>query len=287
MSFAPAPGLAGASRRRRHAHYELMSCALKGHALADAHHHALRREMDGATWQRCLRCDAWLPVPPDGAPPAAAAPPEEPLPPGLVVPLRGGALRQKYVLRAIAVDRAFHFVILLALAIALFAVAAHESALRGTFFRIVSDLQGPVAASTQHPGGMLARVREILSLRTGTLDTIGAVALAYAVLEGVEAVGLWLMRRWAEYLTFVATTLLLPLEVYELSHRLTVFKVIAFAVNLAVVVYLLLAKRLFGLRGGAAADEAERERDSGWDAVLRATPPRAGAPQATPAPTRA
>jgi hypothetical protein len=44
----------------------------------------------------------------------------------------------------------------------------------------------------------------------------------------------------------------------------------------AVVVYLLLAKRLFGLRGGAEADRVERERDGGWPAVQRATPPVAG-----------
>ncbi len=37
-------------------------------------------------------------------------------------------------------------------------------------------------------------------------------------------------------------------------------------------VYLLWAKRLFGIRGGAAADEAERERDVGWAALERATP---------------
>jgi len=94
----------------------------------------------------------------------------------------------------------------------------------------------------------------------------------YAVLEGLEAVGLWLGRRWAEYLTFLATTLLLPLEIYELTHRLSVFKIITLIINVAVVVYLLLAKRLFGLRGGAAAEAAERERDAGWPAIERMTP---------------
>jgi hypothetical protein len=48
--------------------------------------------------------------------------------------------------------------------------------------------------------------------------------------------------------------------------------VTALIVNLAIVVYLLLAKRLFGIRGGAAAEEALRERDVGVEALLRATP---------------
>ena len=47
---------------------------------------------------------------------------------------------------------------------------------------------------------------------------------------------------------------------------------LAFVINVAVVAYLLHAKRLFGVRGGAAADEAERERDVGWGALERATP---------------
>jgi uncharacterized membrane protein (DUF2068 family) len=87
----------------------------------------------------------------------------------------------------------------------------------------------------------------------------------------VEAVGLWYGRRWAEYLTFIATSLLLPLEVYEIIHKGTVLKVIGFLVNVAVVLYLLLRKRLFGLRGGAAADEAARMADAGWPAIERAT----------------
>ena len=81
------------------------------------------------------------------------------------------------------------------------------------------------------------------------------------------------MKRWAEYLTFVATAVLLLPEVYELTHRVSALKLLTLLINLAVVVYLLFAKRLFGLRGGARADEAERERDSGWEALERTLPP--------------
>src|SRR5437588_19655 len=88
-----------------------------------------------------------------------------------------------------------------------------------------------------------------------------------------KALGLWYQRRWAEYLTFVATTAFLPLEVLELTNQVSAFKVTALIVNLAVVIYLLFAKRLFGLRGGAAADERERARDQGWPALERTAPP--------------
>ena len=81
------------------------------------------------------------------------------------------------------------------------------------------------------------------------------------------------MKRWAEYLTFLATTALVPLEVYELTTRISPFKIVAIALNLAICVYLLFAKRLFGLRGGAEAERRERERDTGWEALERTAPP--------------
>ena len=48
---------------------------------------------------------------------------------------------------------------------------------------------------------------------------------------------------------------------------------IGFIINVAVVVYLLFAKRLFGLRGGGAADERERADGMSWETIERATPP--------------
>ena len=42
---------------------------------------------------------------------------------------------------------------------------------------------------------------------------------------------------------------------------------------MAVVVYLLYAKRLFGVRGGGKADEERRARDMSWEAIERTTPP--------------
>ena len=86
-------------------------------------------------------------------------------------------------------------------------------------------------------------------------------------------VGLWFAKRWAEYLTFVAITVLVPIEIYELTLGVSVFKVITFAINLAIVVYLLLAKRLFGLRGGHRAELERRREFSGWPAIDRTTPP--------------
>ena len=76
-----------------------------------------------------------------------------------------------------------------------------------------------------------------------TVLAIGAIA--YALLEGTEGVGLAMRRRWAEYLTVIATGILIPYEAYEVIHHATLFKVGALLLNLAVVGYLAYRKRLF------------------------------------------
>jgi uncharacterized membrane protein (DUF2068 family) len=230
------------------------------------------REIDGMRWYRCLRCDSWLPLPP----PQSGEIVRDHLPPlgEIELPLRGKPLRDKVVLRVIAIDRAFHFVVLGLLALAVFLFANHQQDLHQRFYRVLNDLQVAFGGNPSHPrkSGLLHDLDQLFTLQSSKLRLAGVGIGAYAVLEGAEAVGLWWQKRWAEYLTFIATTALLPLELYELSHRVSPFKVVALIVNIAIVVYLLLAKRLFGLRGGAAAEEALRERDVGVEALLRATP---------------
>ena len=64
-----------------------------------------------------------------------------------------------------------------------------------------------------------------------------------------EAVGLMRGKRWAEYLTIVATSSLVPLEVYELSRRLTPTRLAALIVNLVIVAYLVVRVRRESSRG--------------------------------------
>ena len=279
MADAPRslPGTVKPRRFRPRFHYELLVCGNRGHELVgtdarelDPHDPLLAFEADGVRWHRCLRCDSWLPLAPPDHPEHARIPTRD----EIELPLRGRPLRDRVVLRLIALDRALHFIVLLALGIAILVFASRQEQLRGQFYRIATAVQravggGPVQSEKV---GLLGELNKLFSLRSSTLSTVGIGVLAYAILEGVEAVGLWLQKRWAEYLTFIATAIFLPLEVYEMSHHLTPFKVIAFIINLAVVVYLLVAKRLFGIRGGAAAEEAQRERDMGWQALEAATP---------------
>ncbi len=77
------------------------------------------------------------------------------------------------------------------------------------------------------------------------VDVLAIGAIAYALLEGTEGVGLAMRRRWAEYLTVIATSILIPYEVYEVIDHITWFRVGALLLNIAVVGYLAYRKRLF------------------------------------------
>jgi uncharacterized membrane protein (DUF2068 family) len=71
------------------------------------------------------------------------------------------------------------------------------------------------------------------------VQLLGVSAFAYAALFALEGIGLWLQKRWAEYLTIVATSSLLPLEIYEAAKRLTILRVAVLVSNAAIVAYLI------------------------------------------------
>ncbi len=77
------------------------------------------------------------------------------------------------------------------------------------------------------------------------ISLIAVSAIFYAALEATEGIGLAMRRRWAEYLTVIATGILIPYEAYEVVTRPTLLKVGALLLNLAVVGYLAYRKRLF------------------------------------------
>src|ERR1700683_2519168 len=196
----------------------------------------LRYELLGCA----LNCDSWL-APPRPDPPERKYPsPRE----EVELPLRGKAQRDRYVLRLIAIERVFHFLALGAFAAAVLLFANNRAVLNQHFTAILKTLQGglggPVASSTH---GVVHDLRSLFAISITSLYLVGVAIAAYALLEGVEAVGLWLGRRWAEYLTFVATIVFVPYEIYELTKSVTALKAVALVINLAIVAYLLISKR--------------------------------------------
>ena len=64
-------------------------------------------------------------------------------------------------------------------------------------------------------------------------------ALLYAVLRFVEAYGLWMQRRWAEWFGLLTGGTYVPLEIFEVMRKATWPRVTLLIVNSAIVAYLL------------------------------------------------
>jgi len=118
-------------------------------------------------------------------------------------------------------------------------------------------------ASTLHYGLEQELVNWLLAKFSGLsparIDTIGLATLAYATLFAVEGVGLWMRKRWAEWLTTIITASLVPLEIYETAVRPSIGKATVLVLNVLIVWYLI--------------------------AQIRGAPPHGEPPQSAPPPT--
>lgn len=70
------------------------------------------------------------------------------------------------------------------------------------------------------------------------VTTLRMVTLAYAAVFAVEGIGLWMEKRWAEWLTVAVTSSLIPLEIWEMFHRPTWGKLAILLGNTIIVAYL-------------------------------------------------
>jgi uncharacterized membrane protein (DUF2068 family) len=77
------------------------------------------------------------------------------------------------------------------------------------------------------------------NLSPNKIRGLGIGSFVYAGLFVTEGVGLWLTRRWAEWLTVIITGSFVPVEVYHIYHRPTPIKILVLIINFAIVGYLL------------------------------------------------
>jgi uncharacterized membrane protein (DUF2068 family) len=70
------------------------------------------------------------------------------------------------------------------------------------------------------------------------IHTLRLVTLCYAAVFAIEGIGLWMRKRWAEWLTTIITASLIPFELWELFYRPNLGKVLVLLANTAIVVIL-------------------------------------------------
>lgn len=238
--------------------WSLRHCARKGHITFAPTEPGLRERLhatvaQGEAW-RCLRCGDFVLGSPHGSGLAQDAP----------LVLRGKTLRDAFVLRFLAVERFIRGTLFILLGYAVLRFQSSQATLRQLFeadLPAAKPLADKVGVDLED-GFLVTHLRSALNAKHGTLVLVTAFLLGYGAVQIAEGIGLWLLKRWGEYLAVVATSAFLPIEVYELAERVTALRIGALAVNLTAVAYLLYAKRLFGLRGGGHAYEAQRHEES-------------------------
>ena len=110
--------------------------------------------------------------------------------------------------------------------------------LRPTVSEAIQDWADTIAFRIENDAAqrLLASLTQLTPRRAAAL---GLAAFAYGALFAVEGIGLWLGKRWAEYLTVIATGSLIPFEIYEMIRKFSPPRLIALILNVAVVIYLI------------------------------------------------
>jgi uncharacterized membrane protein (DUF2068 family) len=90
-------------------------------------------------------------------------------------------------------------------------------------------------------------------LSASRVHALRMVTLAYAAVFAIEGIGLWMRKRWAEWLTTIITASLIPLELWELFDRPNVGKAAVVIANVAIVIILIRHVRSKGKRGAKTA----------------------------------
>jgi uncharacterized membrane protein (DUF2068 family) len=246
--------------------WSLLACGRSGHVTYAPAEVDVRRQLraqteSGEAW-RCLRCGTFVSGEPQLSGPAAQAPAVR----------RDKEVRSALILRFFAIERFVRTVGAGILAFVVWRIGYSRNSVAKAFDRELPALRAlfhQVGYNIDH-SKLVGLIHHALTLSPTTIKLVAAGLAVFAVIELIEGIGLWLGARWGEYFAMVATSLGLPYEIYDLSSKVTVTRALLFAVNLALVLYLVITKRLFGVRGGKHAYEARLRSESIMEAAIEA-----------------
>ena len=136
------------------------------------------------------------------------------------------------LLRLIAVFKFLKATLLVALSAGMFRLLHQDLGMR---------LDHWVRAMRLDPGNRYIEhvLMRVSNLSPAQIRDLGLAGLLYAGLFLIEGTGLWLQRRWGEWVTIVLTGMLVPVEVYEIVHRPSAIKALVLLVNVGIVLYLI------------------------------------------------
>lgn len=136
------------------------------------------------------------------------------------------------LLRLIAVFKLLKAALLVALGVGAFRLLHKD---------IYTLIEHSIEALKLDPGSRFldALLAKAANLRPAQIKKLGLGSFFYAGLFLTEGIGLWMLKRWAEWLTVIITSSLIPIEIYEIHRHPSWIKVAVFVINLAIVAYLI------------------------------------------------
>jgi uncharacterized membrane protein (DUF2068 family) len=135
------------------------------------------------------------------------------------------------LLRAIGVFKLLKGALLIAVAISVFNLVHKDLAAE------IIELSRKLHIA---PGNQIVQrlIDRVLTVTNRQLVVLGIVLLVYSMMFIVEGTGLLLLKHWAEWMTVITTSGLIPLEVYEMIRKVSWLKASALVVNVVIAVYL-------------------------------------------------
>ena len=142
----------------------------------------------------------------------------------------GGRRRDKWLL-AIAIFKWFGALVLILVAIG-FLKLMHKD-IEAMVMLWADQLR--VDPDNRYLGALLVKLHLLDEKKIGLLS---GATFAYSALFLVQGTGLFFEKRWAEYLTVIATLSFVPVELYELAKRFSVPTFVVLVINLAIALFL-------------------------------------------------
>jgi uncharacterized membrane protein (DUF2068 family) len=140
------------------------------------------------------------------------------------------------LLRLIAVFKLFKATLLIMVAV---------GALKLLHRDVGETVQHWVEASGLNPNGrfITTAIEKASSLSPERIKALSLGSIVYAALFLTEGIGLWLLKRWAEWFTIIITSSLVPVEIYEIHRHPTPLKFAVLVINVVIVAYLIVRIR--------------------------------------------
>ena len=146
--------------------------------------------------------------------------------------------RRLFILHLIVAFKAFKATLLTLLGVGLLVSSRHDPVTTALSFARMVHL--PVTSR------LFDRLMTLAFNATPTREVgLAVTAFGYAVLMGSEGVALYLRRPWARWFTIIATSSLIPLEVFEIAREVHPIRIVVLLVNIAVVTYLWRRREMF------------------------------------------